>query len=95
MNQEAETLPYFLCLVCVLVIKFFNDVFTVVDKSSIFFPSGVRYAWRESPCEFKKCAIYESVNSLPGPPFELFVEPPSNDNTIYFTSPHGEGVITF
>jgi len=56
---------------------------------------GVRYAWRESPCEFKKCAIYESVNSLPGPPFELFVEPPSNDNTIYFTSPHGEGVITF
>ncbi|CAG5130232.1 unnamed protein product [Candidula unifasciata] len=30
---------------------------------------GIRYEWRESPCEFKKCAVYETVNGLPGPPF--------------------------
>jgi sialate O-acetylesterase len=31
--------------------------------------AGIRYAWRESPCAFKNCAVYESVNGLPGPPF--------------------------
>ncbi|BFZ25021.1 hypothetical protein BsWGS_28060 [Bradybaena similaris] len=35
--------------------------------------AGVRYAWRESPCEFKKCAIYETVNGLPGPPFVKYL----------------------
>ena len=30
---------------------------------------GVRYAWKESPCTFKKCAIYGATNYLPGPPF--------------------------
>ncbi|XP_060070507.1 sialate O-acetylesterase-like [Ylistrum balloti] len=31
--------------------------------------SAVRYAWRESPCEFKKCAVYGRDTDLPGPPF--------------------------
>ena len=30
---------------------------------------GVRYAWRESPCEFKQCALYSMENDLPAPPF--------------------------
>ncbi|XP_048239907.1 sialate O-acetylesterase-like [Haliotis rufescens] len=30
---------------------------------------GVRYAWRESPCDYKKCAIYGKDTSLPAPPF--------------------------
>ncbi|CAG5130233.1 unnamed protein product, partial [Candidula unifasciata] len=30
---------------------------------------GLRYAWRESPCAFKKCAVYETINDLPAPPF--------------------------
>ncbi|BFZ09705.1 hypothetical protein BsWGS_12744 [Bradybaena similaris] len=34
---------------------------------------GVRYAWRESPCSFKACAVYGKVNSLPAPPFILSV----------------------
>ncbi|BFZ00309.1 hypothetical protein BsWGS_03347 [Bradybaena similaris] len=32
---------------------------------------GVRYAWRESPCSLKACAVYEKVNELPAPPFIL------------------------
>ncbi|XP_033739356.1 sialate O-acetylesterase-like [Pecten maximus] len=31
--------------------------------------SAVRYAWRESPCEFKQCAVYGRDNDLPAPPF--------------------------
>ncbi|CAG5130235.1 unnamed protein product [Candidula unifasciata] len=34
---------------------------------------GLRYAWRESPCAFKKCAVYETVNSLPAPPFVTII----------------------
>ncbi|XP_064594989.1 sialate O-acetylesterase-like [Liolophura sinensis] len=30
---------------------------------------GVRYAWRESPCPAKKCAIYSKSNALPAPPY--------------------------
>ncbi|XP_071153923.1 sialate O-acetylesterase-like isoform X1 [Mytilus edulis] len=30
---------------------------------------GVRYAWKESPCPFKQCAVYGAGNGLPGPPF--------------------------
>ncbi|KAK6168919.1 hypothetical protein SNE40_020075 [Patella caerulea] len=30
---------------------------------------GIRYSWRESPCQFKKCAIYSTLAELPGPPF--------------------------
>uniref|UniRef100_A0A0B7A1T8 Sialate O-acetylesterase domain-containing protein n=1 Tax=Arion vulgaris TaxID=1028688 RepID=A0A0B7A1T8_9EUPU len=34
-------------------------------------PTGIRYNWKESPCAFKKCAVYETVNGLPGPPFVI------------------------
>ncbi|KAK6169986.1 hypothetical protein SNE40_018487 [Patella caerulea] len=31
----------------------------------------VRYAWRESPCPYKQCAVYSVINELPGPPFKI------------------------
>ncbi|KAH3856804.1 sialate O-acetylesterase-like [Dreissena polymorpha] len=31
--------------------------------------AGVRYAWEESPCDFKKCAVYGMGTNLPAPPF--------------------------
>ncbi|XP_021365144.1 sialate O-acetylesterase-like [Mizuhopecten yessoensis] len=31
--------------------------------------AAVRYAWRESPCPFKQCAVYGRDTDLPGPPF--------------------------
>ena len=36
-------------------------------------PSHVRYAWRDDPCVFKKCAVYSG--DLPSPPFILKVLP--------------------
>ncbi|XP_025099745.1 sialate O-acetylesterase-like [Pomacea canaliculata] len=30
---------------------------------------GLRYAWRDSPCELKKCAIYAADSGLPAPPY--------------------------
>ncbi|KAK3097297.1 hypothetical protein FSP39_008444 [Pinctada imbricata] len=30
---------------------------------------GLRYAWQESPCEFKKCAVYITENNMPLAPF--------------------------
>ncbi|CAH1793510.1 unnamed protein product [Owenia fusiformis] len=30
---------------------------------------GVRYAWQESPCGYKDCAVYSVENNLPAPPF--------------------------
>ena len=34
--------------------------------------TGVRYAWRESPCQEKeKCPLYSVENNLPAPPFVL------------------------
>ncbi|PVD28167.1 hypothetical protein C0Q70_10752 [Pomacea canaliculata] len=30
---------------------------------------GLRYAWRESPCNLKQCAIYAADSSLPAPPY--------------------------
>lgn len=38
--------------------------------------TALRYAWRESPCIFKKCAIYSQSTDLPGPPF-ITVKPDS------------------
>lgn len=33
---------------------------------------GYRYAWRESPCPFKKCALYVKGTDIPfGPMFGL------------------------
>ncbi|XP_071113719.1 sialate O-acetylesterase-like [Haliotis cracherodii] len=31
--------------------------------------SAIRYAWRESPCPFKQCAVYNKDSGYPGPPF--------------------------
>lgn len=42
-----------------------------VDVCSGIDVKGLRYEWRESPCDFKKCAVYEKVNGLPGPPFVI------------------------
>ncbi len=33
--------------------------------------TGVRYAWRESPCPLEECAVYSVENSLPSPPFKV------------------------
>ncbi|KAK3097689.1 hypothetical protein FSP39_012142 [Pinctada imbricata] len=30
---------------------------------------GLRYAWQETPCEFKKCAMYQTENLLPMAPY--------------------------
>ena len=30
---------------------------------------GHRYAWRESPCVYKNCAVYSEENELPAPPY--------------------------
>ena len=29
---------------------------------------GLRYAWQESPCNFKKCAVYVTENEMPMAP---------------------------
>lgn len=42
---------------------------SVCNQNGLTSIVGVRYAWRESPCPFKKCAIYGLDNGLPGPPF--------------------------
>ena len=45
--------------------------FVIIDHScgAVNLPSHVRYAWREDPCVFKKCAVYSG--DLPSPPFIL------------------------
>lgn len=42
---------------------------SVCNQHGLTSIGGVRYAWRESPCPFKMCAIYGTDNGLPGPPF--------------------------
>ncbi|XP_076077111.1 sialate O-acetylesterase-like [Mytilus galloprovincialis] len=43
---------------------------------------AIRYAWRESPCPFKKCAVYSIENNLPAPPFIQHLAQPS-DTLLY------------
>lgn len=43
---------------------------------------AIRYAWRESPCSFKKCAVYSIENNLPAPPFIQLIAQPS-DKLLY------------
>lgn len=31
--------------------------------------SGLRYAWRDWPCDFKACPVYSASRTLPAPPF--------------------------
>ena len=33
------------------------------------FLTGLRYAWRESPCDLELCAVYGVDNDLPAPPY--------------------------
>ena len=33
---------------------------------------GLRYAWQESPCNFKKCAVYITENEMPMAPLLEF-----------------------
>ena len=30
---------------------------------------GLRYAWRETPCRYNQCAIYDATSRLPMPPY--------------------------
>ncbi|XP_046556244.1 sialate O-acetylesterase-like [Haliotis rubra] len=34
---------------------------------------GIRYEWRESPCDMKKCAVYNKLSGSPAPAFIHFV----------------------
>lgn len=51
-----------------------NVTQSYVSECSIENVVGIRYAWRESPCQFKKCAIYGAKNGLPMPPFTYYGE---------------------
>lgn len=31
--------------------------------------TGLRYAWRDWPCDFKACPVYSASSTLPAPPF--------------------------
>lgn len=44
--------------------------------------AAIRYAWAESPCPFKQCAIYSVENNLPAPPFIQPIAQPSEK--LYF-----------
>ena len=33
----------------------------------------VRYAWAQTPCDYKKCAVYSVENDLPSPPGTCFI----------------------
>nr|XP_046149394.1 sialate O-acetylesterase-like [Oncorhynchus gorbuscha] len=34
-----------------------------------YFSAGLRYAWRDWPCDFKACPVYSADGVLPAPPF--------------------------
>jgi sialate O-acetylesterase len=43
---------------------------TVVDSCVSKPINGLRYLWKETPCEFKEAAIYSGEDpDLPGPPY--------------------------
>lgn len=46
-----------------------NVTLSYASECSINNLVGIRYSWRETPCPFKKCAIYGANNGLPMPPF--------------------------
>ncbi|XP_052237319.1 sialate O-acetylesterase-like isoform X3 [Dreissena polymorpha] len=47
-----------------------SDSHSVTMRSCVgMWTMGVRYAWAESPCAFKACAVYTRENSLPMAPF--------------------------
>ncbi|XP_067674175.1 sialate O-acetylesterase-like [Haliotis asinina] len=42
-------------------------------NSSNPYLGGIRYEWLESPCDMKKCAVYNQLSGSPVPPFIHFV----------------------
>ncbi|KAK7474786.1 hypothetical protein BaRGS_00033967 [Batillaria attramentaria] len=48
------------------------------------YAAGIRYAWRESPCVFKRCAVYAEVNELPAPPF-ISTKPKGSSTEFSYT----------
>ncbi|XP_012942504.1 sialate O-acetylesterase [Aplysia californica] len=54
---------------------------------------GLRYDWLTTPCYFKKCAVYSTVNSLPAPPFVFKANP--GENEVKFSGPFGDGRLEF
>ncbi|KAJ8314736.1 hypothetical protein KUTeg_006886 [Tegillarca granosa] len=44
-----------------------THVITIVVTANYIM--GIRYAWEETPCQFKKCAIYSRINALPAPTY--------------------------
>ncbi|XP_071114953.1 sialate O-acetylesterase-like [Haliotis cracherodii] len=42
-------------------------------SSSNPYLGGIRYEWKESPCDVKKCAVYNRLSGSPAPPFIHFV----------------------
>ena len=50
---------------------------------------GLRYLWRLTPCNYKKCAIYSVENELPAPPFifrGFFGSNNNNNNRLWHTN---------
>ncbi|XP_056139956.1 sialate O-acetylesterase [Lampris incognitus] len=51
------------------------DFNTVKVSTSVCQPServaGLRYAWKDWPCDFKACPIYSTSGILPAPPFKI------------------------
>ena len=42
-----------------------------VDENNGFNVGGIRYLFRTTPCEYKKCPIYSVLNELPALPFVI------------------------
>ncbi|KAJ8315713.1 hypothetical protein KUTeg_007863 [Tegillarca granosa] len=47
--------------------------------------TGVRYAWRTTPCSFLKCAVYGKESQLPAPPFLYYCDD-FNEDGIHYVS---------
>ncbi|XP_043936791.1 sialate O-acetylesterase [Protopterus annectens] len=48
-----------------------NIVSVSASGCSSMYIAGLRYAWRDWPCELKKCPLYNKENILPAPPFRF------------------------
>jgi hypothetical protein len=59
-------------------------MYTCIIQCIIVLTFNCRYAWRESPCVFKQCAVYSQTTDLPGPPF-ITVKPDSAGKAFSYT----------
>lgn len=53
-------------------VKRWNDTEVVLHSAvcpSSEVVTGLRYAWRDWPCNFKACPVYSASSALPAPPF--------------------------